>query len=165
MWTTGLTHPPSGFSNRGRCCHRVLSRPASSRLAMCEVLQELRAIDECPATFADVTALDSWARVVLYVSLQTIFAPSFITELPHKSTLNQRITTTPKIWLESTNQLGLRPQWRQFEEGSSLITPRQLSVTNARVLLFLDAYKGLQRHDKKQIHSSINVLLLSKKKS
>ena len=44
---------------------------------MCEVLQESRAIDECPVTFADVTVLASWARV-LYVSLQTIFAPSFV---------------------------------------------------------------------------------------
>jgi hypothetical protein len=30
--------------------------------------------------------------------------------IPHKSTLNSDTTTTTKKWLESTNQLGLRPQ-------------------------------------------------------
>ena len=52
--------------------------------------------------------------------------------LPHKRRLFLRTPPHLKKWLESTNQLGLRPQLMQFEEGSSLIILMQLGITNAR---------------------------------
>ena len=80
-----------------------------------------------------------------------------ITELPHKSTLKHNSPSTPKTWLESTNQLELRPQWRHFEEESLAITTVQLTLKDARVPLFLDALEASQRRASKLTPFSINV--------
>ena len=83
---------------------------------------------------------------------------------PTKNTLNRVPPPVPKPWLESTNQLGLRRQLVQFKEGSSLITARQLSTMNARVLLFLDVFGALRRLDSKPTHFGTNALPSSKKR-
>ena len=52
----------------------------------------------------------------------------------------------------------------QFEEESLVIILRQLITSNARVLLFPDAFRVLLRLGKKLTPSSTNTLLSSKRK-
>jgi hypothetical protein len=96
--------------------------------------------------------------------------PQPLTELPPKShapgknTLIRVPPTLTKSWLESTNQVVLRRLLMRFEEDSTVIMPRQLTTSNARVLLFLDAFRVSPRPGQKPTLSGTNVLPLSKRK-